>query len=139
MGVRGKDVVVLGVEKKSVLQLQDPRTVRKVVMLDDHVCLAFAGASSSTLPSARGLYTAGLTADGRILIDKARIECQSHRLTVEDPVTIEYITRHIAGIQQVRPLCISLAIASHVPSALHSIRRCSPLRYLHPHRWLRPP
>lgn len=36
-------MVVLGVEKKSVLQLQDPRTVRKVVMLDDHICLAFAG------------------------------------------------------------------------------------------------
>lgn len=40
---------MLGVEKKSILQLQDPRTVRKVVMLDDHVCLAFAGIASTLL------------------------------------------------------------------------------------------
>ena len=52
--MRGKDVVVLGVEKKSVLQLQDPRTVRKVVALDDHVALAFAGAFVRlTRPAAR--------------------------------------------------------------------------------------
>lgn len=35
--------MILAVEKKSVLQLQDPRTVRKTAMLDDHVCLGFAG------------------------------------------------------------------------------------------------
>ena len=102
-------MVVLGVEKKSVLQLQDPRTVRKVVMLDDHICLAFAGKHRYICIYLTLNLRAGLTADGRVLIDKARIQCQSHRLTVEDPVSVEYITRHIAGIQQVG--CALLAIS----------------------------
>lgn len=75
---------MLCVEKKSVAKLQEDRTVRKICLLDHHVVMAFAG----------------LTADARILINRAQIECQSHKLNVEDPVTIEYITRYIAQLKQ---------------------------------------
>jgi 20S proteasome subunit alpha 4 len=138
VGVRGRDVVVLGVEKKSVLQLQDPRTVRKVVMLDDHICLAFAGWHLSNLLCIHRAYLpSGLNADGRVLIDRARVECQSHRLTVEDPVTVEYITRHIAGIQQVVPLVDEPSLAYLTCSlALHTIWRCSPLRSFDAYCWI---
>ena len=43
VGIRGKNIVVLGVEKKSIAKLQDDRTVRKICALDNHVFMAFAG------------------------------------------------------------------------------------------------
>lgn len=84
------------------MKLQDTRiTPSKIGLLDTHICLAFAG----------------LNADARILVDKARLEAQSHRLTVEDPASVEYITKYVAGVQQrytqsggVRPFGISTLI-----------------------------
>ena len=91
------------------MKLQDTRiTPSKIQLLDTHAALAFAG----------------LNADARILVDKARLEAQSHRLSVEDPVTIDYITKHVAGVQQrytqaggVRPFGISTLVVGFDPGS----------------------
>jgi 20S proteasome subunit alpha 4 len=106
-----------GAEKKAAAKLQESRTVRKIVYVDDHICLAFSG----------------LTADARVLIDKARLEAQRFRLTFDEPVAVEYITKYIAQIQQLytqkrgeRPFGISTLVVGFDSSGKPQLYQTDP-------------
>ncbi|KRY18508.1 Proteasome subunit alpha type-7 [Trichinella patagoniensis] len=84
VGIKGKDCVVIAAEKKLVAKLQDDRTIRKINKVDHHIAMTFAG----------------LNADARILVNMARLECQSWNLSMSVPVTVEYLARYIANVKQ---------------------------------------
>ena len=82
--------------------MQEGRTVKKIVQLDKNIFMAYSG----------------LTADGRILANKARIEAQSYRLNYDDDPSAEYISKFLAQTKQkytqrggVRPFGISALVA----------------------------
>lgn len=117
VGVCGTDIIVLGTEKKSTAKLEDVRTVRKVVKVDDHICLA----------------AAGLTADARVLVSRARVEAQSVRLSLDEKVSVEYLSKYIAGVQQkytqsggTRPFGISTLVAGFDPQGQPSLFQTDP-------------
>lgn len=84
VGVMGKDSIVIAVEKRSAVKLQDSRTIRKIYKVDEHAYFAFAG----------------LSADARVLINKAQLECQRFSLNYEDTMDVDMLVRFVAGVQQ---------------------------------------
>merc|ERR1719192_813782 len=65
---------------------------------------------------------AGMAADARVLAQKAQVECQSYRLTMGEPCSVNYLARHISKIQQKytitggrRPFGVTLAIGGYDP------------------------
>jgi len=99
IGIACSEGVVLGAEEKIETKLQDTEFTWKLYAVDDHL----------------GAAVVGLGSDARILIDQARIYAQSNRLTYDEPIDIEMMTKRVGDIKQlytqhagVRPFGVSI-------------------------------
>jgi len=84
VGVRAKNCIIIGAEKRASSKLKDNSTQTKIVRLDDSIIMTFAG----------------LQADSRVLANRTRTECQSYRLNMEDAPGVDYVARYMAKLQQ---------------------------------------
>jgi proteasome alpha subunit len=98
MGIQCAEGVVLGSEE-NIEPLEEAEYSWKIFKVDDHV----------------GAAIVGLSSDARVLIDQARIYAQSNKLTYDEPVDVEVVTKKICDIQQmytqhagVRPFGVSI-------------------------------
>jgi proteasome alpha subunit len=83
IGIECKDGVVLGSEENVEL-LEDARDSWKIFRVDNHF----------------GAAIVGLSSDARVLVDQARMDAQSNKLTYDEPIDIEVATEKICNIQQ---------------------------------------
>ncbi|HVO85864.1 MAG TPA: archaeal proteasome endopeptidase complex subunit alpha [Candidatus Eisenbacteria bacterium] len=101
LALRSTGGVVLGAEE-TVDPLEEPEYSWKIFKIDEHV----------------GAAIVGLSSDARILIDQARVHAQSNKLTYDEPIDTEVVTKRICDIKQlytqhagVRPFGVSMIFA----------------------------
>lgn len=116
IGIKSKAGAAI-ITRKKYTKLMDPDTIQKIFKMDTHI----------------GCAIAGLHADSRILVDYARVQCQVHRLTYDEPVRIQTITRRLADIEQsytqyggVRPFGSALLIVGVDPDGIPRVMTTSP-------------
>jgi proteasome alpha subunit len=109
MGIQCAEGVVLGSEE-NIEPLEEAEYSWKIFKVDEHV----------------GAAIVGLSSDARVLIDQARIYAQSNKLTYDEPIDVEVVTKRICDIQQmytqhagVRPFGVSLIFGGVDKSGSH--------------------
>jgi proteasome alpha subunit len=80
MGLKSKDGIAMLVDKRISTKLLEAESIEKIFKIDDHI----------------GAVASGLVADGRALVDRARVEAQVNHITYGEPVSIEVLAKKIS-------------------------------------------
>jgi len=84
VAVKSKEAVCLAAQIKIPSKLMDADSIDKLFQVDEHI----------------GVAIAGLHADSRTLINYARVQAQSFRLTYDEPVRLNMLVKSIADMKQ---------------------------------------
>lgn len=102
IGIVCKDGVLLVADKRITEKLIIPKSVEKISQVDDHV----------------GATATGLVMDGRVLIERAQVLAQQHRITYDNPIDILILVKDICDMKQfftqyggARPFGVSILFA----------------------------
>jgi len=102
IGITARDGVALVAFKSIHSKLVLPESLKKIFEVDSHIAVT----------------ASGLIADARRLVDIARLDAQRHRITYNEPPTVDSISRSVCDTMQVytqyggiRPFGVSLLIA----------------------------
>ncbi|MBM3200119.1 archaeal proteasome endopeptidase complex subunit alpha [Candidatus Woesearchaeota archaeon] len=102
VGVVCKDGVVLLADKRINERLLVPRSVDKVFQIDDHIIAA----------------SSGFMMDGRVLIERAQLIAQQHKVMNDEPMELIELVKEIADLKQfytqyggARPFGVSVLFA----------------------------
>ena len=101
-GVAVKEGVVLTAVEILTSALEDPRFSKKLFELDTHMATVIAG----------------LSPDARVLVREARLACQGHRMTYDEPISVEGLVSNVGELLQqytqnggIRPFGVSMIVA----------------------------
>lgn len=102
IGIVCKDGVVLVADKRVLDKLIVPRSIEKTFQVDQHIAAA----------------ASGIMSDGRILIERAQLIAQQHRVTYDEPVELHTLVKEICNLKQsytqyagARPFGVSIIFA----------------------------
>src|SRR3989344_178996 len=102
IGMLCTDGVLLVTDKRIIEKLIIPDSVEKIFQIDDHI-----GATAS-----------GILSDARVLIERAQVKAQQHKVTYDTPVDTISVVKDICALKQIctqsgglRPFGVSILVA----------------------------
>ncbi|MFC1690600.1 archaeal proteasome endopeptidase complex subunit alpha [Nanoarchaeota archaeon] len=102
IGIVCKDGVLLVTDKRIIDKLIVPESIEKIFQVDNHIAAT----------------AAGIISDARVLIERAQLKSQQHKVTYDSPIDVLTVVKDLCDIKQyftqsggLRPFGVSLLVA----------------------------